>query len=60
MSETLTKSAIAPVPFTRYDADFVGFAEALGASFARYGFAVISQHGLDQGRIDRANADAER
>lgn len=50
---------IEPVSFHRYDTDFEGFARDLGASFARYGFAVISDHGLDQARIDAALADAK-
>ncbi len=58
MTDTLSHSAIAPVSFQRHGADFEGFSRALGGSFARYGFAVISEHGLDQGRIERANADA--
>jgi isopenicillin N synthase-like dioxygenase len=37
-----------------YDRDFAAFAEQLGASFRRYGFAVIADHGLDQPVIDRA------
>ncbi|MBC6983653.1 isopenicillin N synthase family oxygenase [Caulobacter sp. 17J80-11] len=40
----------------RCETDFDGFAEALGASFRRYGFAVISDHGLDQAVIDGALA----
>jgi isopenicillin N synthase-like dioxygenase len=48
-----------PVSFRLYGADFAAFAEALGRSFARYGFAVISDHGLDQARIDAAIADAK-
>jgi isopenicillin N synthase-like dioxygenase len=60
VTDALTRSAIEPIPFTRYGQDFDGFAQALGDSFARYGFAVISQHGLDQGRIDRAITDAKR
>ena len=59
MSETLARSGIAPISFALYDRDFSGFSEALGRSFARYGFAVISDHGLDQGRIDAAVADAK-
>lgn len=50
---------IEPVSFRRHDSDFEGFARDLGASFARYGFAVISDHGLDQARIDEALADAK-
>ena len=42
-----------------YDAGFQDFADALGASFARYGFAVVSDHGLDQGVIDAAIGDAK-
>lgn len=53
-------SAIEPVSFTRFASDFDGFAQALGASFARYGFAVVADHGLDQTRIDAVNAAAKR
>ena len=59
MSETLARSAIAPVSFALYAQDFPAFAEALGRSFARYGFAVVSDHGLDQARIDAAVAGAK-
>ena len=58
MTETLAAPGIAPVSFRLYGDDFVAFSDALGRSFARYGFAVISDHGLDQGRIDAALADA--
>lgn len=37
-------------------ADPQGFARAMGESYARYGFAVVRDHGLDQGVIDRALA----
>lgn len=33
-----------------------GFAAAMGESYARYGFAVIADHGLDQALIERAQA----
>jgi isopenicillin N synthase-like dioxygenase len=46
--------AIAPVSFDGFQRDFAGFAEALGGSFARFGFAVISGHGLPQDRIAAA------
>ena len=42
-----------------YQTGFQDFADALGASFARYGFAVVSDHGLDQGVIDAAIGDAK-
>ena len=45
---------IEPVSMSRYDRHFADFAEALGASFRRYGFAVISDHGLDQQIVDEA------
>jgi isopenicillin N synthase-like dioxygenase len=48
--------SIAPVSFKAYQTDFEGFARDLGVSFERYGFAVISDHDLDQGLIDRATA----
>ena len=50
---------IAPVSFTGFSRDFPGFTQALGASFARYGFAVIADHGLPQSRIDAALAAAK-
>lgn len=59
MTEAAPASAIQPVSMTRYGPDFQGFADDLGASFARYGFAVIADHGLDQGVIDAALADAK-
>ena len=59
MSEAVAARTLEPVSFSLYGADFAGFAEALGASFARYGFAVISEHGLNQARIDAALADAK-
>ena len=54
MRQALAPSAIAPVSFRLFSRDFAAFAQDLGASFARYGFAVISDHGLDQRRIDAA------
>jgi isopenicillin N synthase-like dioxygenase len=54
-----TTQALEPVSFRLYSDDFAAFAAALGASVARYGFAVISDHGLDQARIEAAIADAK-
>ncbi len=54
----MTRS-IPPVPFRLRSEDFDAFATALGASFERYGFAIIEGHGLDQARIDAAVADAK-
>jgi isopenicillin N synthase-like dioxygenase len=39
--------SIEPVSFELYSTDFDRFAARLGASFERYGFAVVSDHGLD-------------
>lgn len=52
-------SGIAPVSFNLYRTDFDAFAQTLGAAFERFGFAVVSDHGLDQARIDEAIADAK-
>ncbi len=54
----MTPLAIEPVSLRLDDEDPTAFAAALGASFARHGFAVIADHGLDQTRIDAAQADA--
>ncbi|MDO8901058.1 MAG: 2-oxoglutarate and iron-dependent oxygenase domain-containing protein [Phenylobacterium sp.] len=48
----MTADSISPVSFNAFEADFEGFAQALGDSFTRYGFAVISDHPLAQGQID--------
>ena len=49
---------IKPVSMSRCDADFQGFSDDLGASFSRYGFAVVSDHGLDEAVIKAAIDDA--
>ncbi len=51
--------AIQPVSMRLYDQDFQTFSDALGGSFARYGFAVVADHGLDEGRIAAALDDAK-
>ena len=51
--------AIVPVSMASYEADFQGFSDRLGASFRRYGFAVVSDHGLDQAVIAAAIEDAK-
>jgi isopenicillin N synthase-like dioxygenase len=52
--------SIDPVSLTLYAADFEAFAQALGASFARYGFAVVADHDLPaplvDGALERAKA----
>ena len=68
MTSTLTPTAavsapparaIEPVSMTLYDTDFQAFADQLGTSFKRYGFAVIADHGLDEAVIEAAIADAK-
>jgi isopenicillin N synthase-like dioxygenase len=45
---------IEPVSLTLYDKDFEGFSHTLGASFARYGFAVVADHDLPKDLVDGA------
>ena len=64
MSSTLTTSppvtdGIVPVSMSRYDEDFQGFSDDLGASFSRYGFAVVADHGLGEAVISAALDDAK-
>ncbi|WP_298743311.1 2-oxoglutarate and iron-dependent oxygenase domain-containing protein [uncultured Brevundimonas sp.] len=62
MADSLTPAAagrsIEPVSMTLYEADFQAFADQLGVSFKRYGFAVIADHGLDRTVIEAALDDA--
>jgi isopenicillin N synthase-like dioxygenase len=59
MTQTLPSSAIQPVSFQDFDRDFQGFSNRLGDSFARYGFAVLSEHDLPQARVEAAIAAAK-
>ena len=54
----MSADTINAVSFRRHHEDFEGFAQDLGSSFARYGFAVISDHELDQAQIEAALASA--
>jgi isopenicillin N synthase-like dioxygenase len=51
--------AIQPVSFRLYDQSFDEFAAALGASFERYGFAVVADHGLAPALVAAALDDAK-
>ena len=44
---------IAPLSLAGMDRDPDGFAQDFGASFARYGFAVVTDHGLDLALVAR-------
>jgi len=46
---------IEPVSFLAYESDFESFAHRLGRSFERYGFAVVSDHGLSPDLIKGAS-----
>jgi isopenicillin N synthase-like dioxygenase len=52
--------AIQPISLRLHGQDFDRFADALGASFERYGFAIVADHGIDSGLVaaaqDRAKA----
>jgi len=50
----LAPSRIEPVSLRLYDTDFGAFSQALGASFARYGFAVVADHDLEPGLVEGA------
>ena len=52
-------TGITPVSFELYDSDFAAFAQALGASFERYGFAVVTDTPMDQAGVDAAVADTK-
>ncbi len=45
-----------PIPYPLWSADKSAFADAIGSSFRETGFAVISDHGLDESMVDRAIA----
>ena len=55
---TLTSDLIASVSLADADRDPDGFAERLGRSFEEYGFAVISDHGISDELIHRAEDKA--
>jgi len=52
-------SVISPVSFKLYDQDFDAFSKALGRSFERYGFAVVSDHDLPAEGIGDALAETK-
>ena len=48
------QDCIEPISFDLYAKDFPAFTQQLGDSFARWGFAVISDHGMAQTGIESA------
>ena len=55
----MSESAIEPISLRLFDNDPAAFADGLGASFARHGFAVVADHGLDPARLEAALDDAK-
>ena len=55
---TVATDLFSPIDFSRMADDPIDFATQLGRSFRETGFAVIENHGVDQGVIDRAEAAA--
>jgi isopenicillin N synthase-like dioxygenase len=55
----LAPSRIEPVSLSLHARDFEAFAQALGASFARYGFAVVADHDLPSDLVDGSTARAK-
>jgi isopenicillin N synthase-like dioxygenase len=60
MTDTLASDNIASVSLADSDRDRDTFAQELGESFERYGFAVIRDHGIPQELIDRAHEKAKQ
>ncbi len=54
----IMRAAIEPVPLSLVDSDLPAAAAALGAAFARTGFAIVADHGIDADIIARADAAA--
>lgn len=59
MTQTDPSQILAPVSFSRAAVDPHGFATDLGRSFREIGFAVVCDHGIDQGVIDAALRDTQ-
>jgi len=55
----VTLEALPPLSMRKRRADPVGFARTMGESYARFGFAVVRDHGLDEVLIARAVAAAK-
>ena len=60
MTDTITSNAIASVSLKDAERDRDAFAQELGRSFERYGFAIVRDHGIPQELIDRAEAKAKQ
>jgi isopenicillin N synthase-like dioxygenase len=58
MATTLDRPQVPTVSLAQQATDADGFAQALGGSFARYGFAIVSDHGVPADVIAAADAAA--
>ena len=58
IDSSISQAVIASVSLAEADRDHKGFAHALGASFERYGFAIVSDHGIPTDLIARAESAA--
>ena len=54
MTDVLSSDSVASVSLRDADRDPEGFAQELGQSFVDYGFAIVRDHGMSQGLIERA------
>jgi isopenicillin N synthase-like dioxygenase len=54
MTDVITSDNVASVSLADADRDPAAFADELGNSFVEYGFAIVRDHGIPQGLIDRA------
>ncbi|WP_420139418.1 isopenicillin N synthase family dioxygenase [Sphingomonas sp.] len=59
MATTLDRPAVPTVSLAQEASDPEGFAQALGGSFQRYGFAIVSDHGVPREVIAEAEAQAK-
>jgi isopenicillin N synthase-like dioxygenase len=58
MASTLDRAPVPTVSLAQEADDPAGFAQALGGSFERYGFAIVSDHGVPRDVIAAAEAEA--
>ena len=56
----MDQAGLTPIPMTLWRTGPEAFGAALMTSFEAFGFAVVSDHGLDQGVIDRSTQMAHR
>ena len=60
MATTLDRPTVPTVSLAQASSDPEGFAQALGESFERYGFAIVSDHGVHTEVIAEAEAQARK